>query len=172
VCFWKYVLNFQIIQLKKRVTIKLAEITLKVLSILTCRWLSGASKICGERWGRVTCMNERFGKSDLQVCCIASLVMDSLLLLFHFFSSFSVRASPVMLSMWRCKKCFSRPTCLLFPNSTYKTQTGTANRWETTNSKSLGQITLTGQSETSASKSDHIYTSSTIIFITLFSGGR
>lgn len=48
------------------------------------------------------------------------------------------------------QKCFPRPTCLLSPNPTYKTQPRTEIRWEIINSKSLGQITLIGQSETSA----------------------
>ncbi len=49
------------------------------------------------------------------------------------------------------QKHFSHPSfnCqLLSKPPTYKTETGTANRWETTNSKPLGPIKLSTQSET------------------------
>jgi len=39
----------------------------------------------------------------------------------------------------------------------HKTETGTANRWEITNSKPLGPIIMMGQSETTEQLSDHIY---------------
>jgi len=37
---------------------------------------------------------------------------------------------------------------VLFHNPTYKTETGTANRWGTSNSNPLGRIMMMGQSET------------------------
>ncbi len=49
---------------------------------------------------------------------------------------------------------------LLFCNPIDKTETGTANKWGTTNSKPPGRISMMGQSET--------LTRSQIIFITLF----
>jgi hypothetical protein len=49
---------------------------------------------------------------------------------------------------------------LLFKGkSPIKTKTGTANRWETTNSKALGQIVMIGQSETGSNSQNHIYQS-------------
>jgi len=42
----------------------------------------------------------------------------------------------------------SKFSCVLFCNPTHKTETGTANRWETTNSKPPGRIIMMGQSET------------------------
>jgi hypothetical protein len=57
----------------------------------------------------------------------------------------------------------SKFSFVLFCNHTCKTETGTANRWETTNSKPLGPIIMTGRSETPSS--------SQIIFITLFFAG-
>jgi hypothetical protein len=59
------------------------------------------------------------------------------------------------------QKYFSHPSLVihLFFNLTHKTKTGTANRWETTNSKPLGPIIMIGQSETGSS--------SQILFITL-----
>jgi hypothetical protein len=56
----------------------------------------------------------------------------------------------------------SKFSYLLFSTPTHKTKTGTANRWETTNSKALGPIIMIGQSETGSI--------SQIIFITHFSG--
>jgi len=44
---------------------------------------------------------------------------------------------------------------LLFSNPTYKTKTGTAYRWETTNSKPPGPIRVLGQSETGSSSLLH-----------------
>jgi hypothetical protein len=52
----------------------------------------------------------------------------------------------------------------LFFNPTDETETGTANRWGTTNSKPPGPMSMMGQSET--------LSNSQIIFITLFSGGE
>jgi len=52
---------------------------------------------------------------------------------------------------------------LLFCNPTHKTETGTANRWETTNNKPPGPIIMMGQSET--------LISSQIITLLLFSAG-
>jgi hypothetical protein len=52
---------------------------------------------------------------------------------------------------------------LVFSNPANKTETGTPNRWGTTNSKPLGPIIMMGQSET--------LSSSQITFITLFSAG-
>jgi hypothetical protein len=51
-----------------------------------------------------------------------------------------------------CKK-LSHPSFsyVLFYNSTHKTETGTTNRWGTTNSKSPGQIIMMGQAETLSS---------------------
>jgi hypothetical protein len=55
---------------------------------------------------------------------------------------FTVRASPVVLSMWLCEKIFfaSKFRYVLFCNPTHKTETGRANRWVTTNSKPPGPI--------------------------------
>jgi hypothetical protein len=50
---------------------------------------------------------------------------------------------------------------LTFCNPAHGTETETANRWETTNSKPLGLIIMNGQSQTG--------TNSQIIFIALFS---
>jgi hypothetical protein len=55
-----------------------------------------------------------------------------------------VRASPVVLSMFFTSK-FSY---VLFCNPTNKSETGTANRWGTTNNKPPGPIIMMGQSET------------------------
>jgi len=70
----------------------------------------------------------------------------------------------------RCEVCGPAKyifTCkfsyLFFCNPTHKTETGTANRWETTNSKPPGQIIMMGQSET--------LSSSQIITLLLFSAG-
>jgi hypothetical protein len=52
----------------------------------------------------------------------------------------------------------------LFFNPTDESETGTANRWETTISKPPGPISMLGQSET--------LSNSQIIFITLFSAGE
>jgi len=59
------------------------------------------------------------------------------------------------------QKYFSHPSLVihLFFNLAHKTKTGTANRWETTNSKPLGPIIMIGKSETGSS--------SQILFITL-----
>ncbi len=56
----------------------------------------------------------------------------------------------------------SKFSYLLFSKPSHKTKIGTANRWETTNSRALGPIIMIGQSETGSS--------SQIIFITHFSG--
>jgi hypothetical protein len=61
------------------------------------------------------------------------------------------------------KKYFSHLSYFLFYNPTHKTETGTANRWGTANSKRTGSVTVTGQSET--------LSMSQVIFITLFSTG-
>jgi hypothetical protein len=57
----------------------------------------------------------------------------------------------------------SKFSCVLFCNPTHKTETGTANRREATNSKPPGPIIMMGKSETPSS--------SQIIFITLFFAG-
>jgi hypothetical protein len=57
----------------------------------------------------------------------------------------------------------SKFSYLLFSNPTHKTKSGTANRWETTNSNPPGLIIMIGKSETRSN--------SQIIFITLFSLG-
>jgi hypothetical protein len=60
---------------------------------------------------------------------------------------FGVRSSPVMLSMWPCKKIsWIQVWLFTFSNPTQKTKTGTANRWETTNSNPPGPIKLSSQS--------------------------
>jgi hypothetical protein len=46
------------------------------------------------------------------------------------------------------KYFFTSLVIYFLPTSPIKTKTGTANRWETTNSKALGQIIMIGQSET------------------------
>ncbi len=70
----------------------------------------------------------------------------------------------------RCSVCdlakiffTSKFSYVLFCNPTNKTETGTANRWGTTNSKPSGPIIMIGQSE--------MLSSSSIIFISLFSVG-
>jgi hypothetical protein len=67
----------------------------------------------------------------------------------------------------RCSVCdpakiflTSKFSYLPFFNPTHQNKTGTANRWETTNSKPPGPITMIGQSQTGSG--------SQIIFITLF----
>jgi hypothetical protein len=47
------------------------------------------------------------------------------------------------------QKYFSHPSLViyLFSNPNNKSETGTANRWETTNSKPTGQIVMIGQLE-------------------------
>ncbi len=59
------------------------------------------------------------------------------------------------------QKCFSHPSLVIhfFFNLTHKSKTGTANRWETTNSKPLEPIIMIGQSERGST--------SQILFITL-----
>jgi hypothetical protein len=76
-------------------------------------------------------------------------------------SIMGLRASPAELSMWSCQKKFvaSKFGYLLFGNPADKTESGTSNRWGTTNSKSLEAIIMMSQSET--------LRSSQIIFITL-----
>ncbi len=66
-----------------------------------------------------------------------------------------LRASPTVLSMQPCRSSY-----LLFCNPTHKTETGTANRWGTTNRKPPGPIIMIRQSET--------LSSSRIIFSALF----
>jgi hypothetical protein len=51
---------------------------------------------------------------------------------------------------------------LVISNPTHKAKTGTANRWETTNSKPLGQIIIIDQSK--------LWSNNHIIFTILFSG--
>jgi hypothetical protein len=65
-------------------------------------------------------------------------------------------------SVWNTAKIFfsSKFSYLLFCNDTHKTETGTANRWGTTNRQPPGPIIVIGQSET--------LSSSRIIFIKLF----
>jgi hypothetical protein len=62
------------------------------------------------------------------------------------------------------KKCFSHQSLVIycFPTSPSKLKTGTANTWETTNSKPPRPIIMIGWSVTG--------NSSQIIFVTLFSG--
>jgi hypothetical protein len=61
------------------------------------------------------------------------------------------------------QKYISHPSIVIsFSKPTNKTKTGTANSWETTNSKPLGPNIMIGQSE--------IVSGNHIIFITLFSG--
>jgi hypothetical protein len=48
-------------------------------------------------------------------------------------------------------KIFLISSYLLFSNPTHKTETGTTNRWVTTNSNPPGQIKLSSQSETGIS---------------------
>jgi hypothetical protein len=64
-----------------------------------------------------------------------------------------IRASPAVLSMqWpTLQKMFftaSKFSYVLFCNPTHRTETGTAHRWGTTNSKPPGAIIMMGQSET------------------------
>jgi hypothetical protein len=76
-------------------------------------------------------------------------------------------AFPALLSVCMCDlaKMFftSKFSHLVFSNPANKTETGTPNRWGTTNSKPLGPIIMIGQSET--------LSRSQITFITLFSAG-
>jgi hypothetical protein len=58
----------------------------------------------------------------------------------------------------------SKFSYLLFCTPTHKTETETANRWETTNSQPLAPIIMIRQSETRSN--------SQILFITLFSGAQ
>jgi hypothetical protein len=59
---------------------------------------------------------------------------------------------------------FSHPSLVVyFCNATDKIETGTTNKWGTTNSKPPGPIIMMGQSET--------LSSSQVKFITLFSAG-
>jgi len=57
----------------------------------------------------------------------------------------------------------SKFSCVLCCNPTHKTETGTANMWETTNSKPPGPIIMMGKSKTLSSSLD--------VFITLFFAG-
>jgi hypothetical protein len=62
-------------------------------------------------------------------------------------------ASPALLAIGPCKVFLtSKFSYLPFCNPTHKTKRGTANRWETTNSKSPKRIIMIGRSKT-----DHIY---------------
>jgi len=56
-------------------------------------------------------------------------------------NNLGVGASPVALSIWAPARYFSYPSFshLLFSNPTHKTETRTANRWETTSSNPLDQ---------------------------------
>ncbi len=55
-------------------------------------------------------------------------------------------------STWPCKTISHiLVSSILFHNLTHKTKTGTANSWETTNSKPPGPIIVIGQSETMSS---------------------
>jgi hypothetical protein len=52
-----------------------------------------------------------------------------------------LRASPAVLSMWACKNISHIQVLVtFFSNPTHKTEIGTANRWETTNSNPSGPI--------------------------------
>ncbi len=77
-----------------------------------------------------------------------------------------LRASPVVLQYGTLQKYISHPGLVMyssFATPPMKTKTGTANRWQTTDSKPPGPGIMMGQSET--------LSSSHIIFITLFSAG-
>jgi hypothetical protein len=85
---------------------------------------------------------------------------DIILKISHITDSKSIPGSAQYVTL---QKYFSRPFLfLLFCKPTHKTETRTANGWETTNSKSPKPIIMIGWSE--------IESSSQIIFITLFSG--
>jgi hypothetical protein len=78
-----------------------------------------------------------------------------------------IELSTVLEHLQRCSVCdpakiflTSKFSYLPFFNHTHKNKTGTANSWETTNSKPPGTITMIGQSQTGSG--------SQIIFITLF----
>jgi hypothetical protein len=63
----------------------------------------------------------------------------------------TLRASPVILTMWPCKSIStSKFRYLLFSNPTHQTKTGTAHRWETTNSNPPWPIKLSSQSTAGA----------------------
>jgi hypothetical protein len=56
--------------------------------------------------------------------------------------------SPAVLSMWLCKNFFSHQVQLfIFSRPARKTETGIANRWDTTNSKARERIIIINQSE-------------------------
>jgi hypothetical protein len=61
-----------------------------------------------------------------------------------------------VLNMWPWRKYFSHPNLVVyfFSNPTHKTETGTANSWETPSKSNHLDQSL---SETLSSKSDHIY---------------
>jgi hypothetical protein len=67
---------------------------------------------------------------------------------------FALGASPALLSML-LQKYFSLSSFsyLSICNPTHKTNTGTANRWETTKSNASGAIKLSSQSESGSSQS-------------------
>ncbi len=62
-------------------------------------------------------------------------------------SSSLIRASPAVLRMWNISHVQVLVT-YFFCNHTHKTETGTANMWEVTNSNPSGPIKLSRQSET------------------------
>jgi hypothetical protein len=71
----------------------------------------------------------------------------------------TLRASPVVLSMWPCESLFAHPKfsykfCL---QTHHKTETGAANGCGTTNSKPPGPIIMMGQWEALSSSQVHIY---------------
>jgi hypothetical protein len=69
-----------------------------------------------------------------------------------------------VLSMWTCKKYFSHPSLVFFFFPTLpmklKLEFGTANRWETTNSKPPGPIIMIGQLETGSNTRSYLLHSS------------
>jgi hypothetical protein len=70
----------------------------------------------------------------------------------------TLRPSPAVLSMLPCKHIFHiQVYYLLFSNPAHKTDTGTANRWGTTNSKPHGPIIMMGQSKNTEQQSDDVY---------------
>jgi hypothetical protein len=83
------------------------------------------------------------------------------------FLQHQIELSTVLEHLQRCSECdtakiflTSKFSYLPFSNPTHKNKTGTANSWETTNSKPPGPVIMIGQSQTGSG--------SQIIFITLF----
>ncbi len=58
----------------------------------------------------------------------------------------------------------SKFSYLIISNPTHKTKTGTANRWETTNSKALGPIIMIGKQKRGAEATSYL-----LLSIALFS---